>query len=157
MNNTISDHLIAYLLSCRSLTIYRQILWWRLKKRLDTAKQKNFRQNLYRLNKKGAIKINGNLIHLNKKVLTNYTKRNNLVTIKKYPIKTEEILISFDIPEDKKKIREWLRRQIKYWNFKMVQKSLWSGFGPVPKDFKEKLKELGVEKNIKIFKLNKKL
>ena len=57
-----------------------------------------------------------------------------------FPNKAEKILISFDIPETKKKIRDWLRNQIKYWDFEMIHKSLWLGYGPLPKEFNDRLK-----------------
>ena len=72
-----------------------------------------------------------------------------------YPSKTEKVLISFDIPEIKKKTRDWLRNQIKYWDFEMIHKSLWLGHGPLPKEFNDRLKYLGIYENVRIFKIRK--
>ena len=72
-----------------------------------------------------------------------------------FPNKAEKILISFDIPETKKKIRDWLRNQIKYWDFEMIHKSLWLGYGPLPKEFNERLALLGINKNVRVFRLKK--
>jgi len=62
----------------------------------------------------------------------------------------------FDIPEKERGARDWLRNQIKLWDFKMIQKSVWLGTGPVPKEFMERIKFLGLEKNIKIFNIQNK-
>ncbi len=67
--------------------------------------------------------------------------------------KDHKMLLSFDIPEAKKKTRDWLRNQIRYWNFEMIHKSLWLGHGPLPKEFDERLKQLGIDKNVRIFKI----
>lgn len=72
-----------------------------------------------------------------------------------FPEKTEKVLISFDVPEKKKKTRDWLRNQIKYWDFKMIQKSLWLGYGPLPKEFTDRLRQLGIYENVQIFRIKK--
>ncbi len=66
---------------------------------------------------------------------------------------TKRIVVIFDIPEPKKKIREWLRGQLKWWDFKMVQKSVWVGNGPLPPEFKKRLKDLGIGKSVLIFSI----
>jgi hypothetical protein len=37
----------------------------------------------------------------------------------------------------------------------MIHKSLWLGYGPLPKEFSERLKQLGIDKNIRVFRIRK--
>ena len=62
----------------------------------------------------------------------------------------------FDIPEKNKRAREWIRRQLKFWNFKMEQESVWIGYGPLPEEFKKRLIELKVDNGVKIFNVQNK-
>ncbi|HEY4493917.1 MAG TPA: hypothetical protein VJB95_00585 [Candidatus Paceibacterota bacterium] len=114
-----------------------------------------FEQHLYRLRKKGIIQANGNTICISNEKLLKFSINRNSVMKDIFPNKAEKILISFDIPETKKKIRDWLRNQIKYWDFEMIHKSLWLGYGPLPKEFNERLALLGINKNVRVFRLKK--
>lgn len=67
----------------------------------------------------------------------------------------KDLLIIYDIPEEKKKERDWFRRQLVSMNFLMIQRSVWVGPGPLQKDFLEYLKEIGLDQNFKTFKLAK--
>ncbi|MBU0998945.1 hypothetical protein KKG24_01360 [Patescibacteria group bacterium] len=159
MENTALDHLIAFLLSARSTRIYRKILWVRMQARQKSMNAGSFNQHIYRLHKKGIIESRDGKIHIHRENLLKFSAKNNSMknSVMKsiFPTKTEKILISFDIPEKKKKTRDWLRNQIKYWDFEMIHKSLWLGYGPLPKEFNDRLKQLGIEKNVRIFKIKK--
>lgn len=72
-----------------------------------------------------------------------------------HPGKTGQVLVSFDIPESKKKVRDWLRNQLKYWDFEMIHKSLWVGNGPLPKEFTDRLNILDINKNVRIFNIRR--
>ncbi len=67
----------------------------------------------------------------------------------------KNLLIVYDIPENKKKEREWFRRHLKKFHFKMIQKSVWVGPSPLPKEFSDYLEEIKLKDNLKIFKLEK--
>jgi DNA-binding transcriptional regulator PaaX len=67
----------------------------------------------------------------------------------------KNLLLIYDIPEAMKKERDWFRRQLKTFNFIMIQKSVWVGPSPLPKDFLDYLKRIGLEKQFKTFKLAK--
>ena len=153
--NTVSDHLIAFLLSAQSIKIYRKILWSRLKSRQEGLSVMAFRQHIYRLNKRGIIETQGDFINICRENLLKFSIKNHSVMKNIHPNKTEKILISFDIPEIKKKTRDWLRNQIKYWDFEMIHKSLWLGYGPLPKEFNDRLKQIGIYENIRVFKIRK--
>lgn len=151
--NTFSDELIAFIFSCRSTSIRRSILWERYKKRRDIS-YSVYTQNIYRLRKRGLITERNGLYKLSDKGIS---YRKNPYSLINEKFKSEnKILMIFDIPENKKRTREWVRRQIKNWNFKMIQKSVWVGKGPLPEEFKKRLKILGVEEGVKIFKIKSK-
>lgn len=65
-------------------------------------------------------------------------------------------LLAFDIPENNRKARSWLRNQLKIFNYSMLQQSLWLGPGPLPRDFLIRLRDLGLAENVKIFTVKKK-
>lgn len=65
------------------------------------------------------------------------------------------LLLIYDIPEERKKERDWFRRQLKNFDFIMIQKSVWVGPSPLPKDFLDYLKRIGLQKEFKTFKLAK--
>ena len=65
-------------------------------------------------------------------------------------------LLAFDIPENNRKARAWLRNQLKIFNYTILQQSLWFGPGPLPRDFLIRLRDLGLAENVKIFTVKKK-
>ena len=97
-----------------------------------TQKGKN---KLYQLNERKA----GELPPINYKV----GKGSNLV------------LVMFDIPENERKKRVWLRSALVVLGFKMVQKSVWMGKVKIPKDFLKDIAEIRVIKFIEIFEVGK--
>lgn len=155
MKPTTLDYLIAFLFSARSTKIYRKILWSRIH-----AKQKNlsiraFNQHIYRLHERGIVESRSDEIYIHRENLLKFSAKKNSIMRNVFPNKTEKVLISFDIPEKKKKTRDWLRNQIKYWDFKMIHKSLWLGYGPLPKEFNNRLKQLDIYENVRMFRIRK--
>jgi len=67
----------------------------------------------------------------------------------------KNLLVIFDIPQTKARYRDWFRRQLKIYNFTMIQQSAWMGPSPLPRDFVEYVKYVGLSQNIKTFKLSK--
>ena len=67
----------------------------------------------------------------------------------------KNLLLIYDIPEGRKKERDWFRRQLKSFGFVMIQKSVWVGPSPLPADFIVYLKRIGLQKEFKTFKLAK--
>ncbi|MFA5791425.1 MAG: hypothetical protein WC884_00065 [Candidatus Paceibacterota bacterium] len=68
---------------------------------------------------------------------------------------SKNLLLIYDIPEGRKKERDWFRRQLKNFDFIMIQKSVWVGPSPLPTDFLAYLKRIGLQKEFKTFKLAK--
>ena len=67
----------------------------------------------------------------------------------------KNLLLMYDIPHGMKKERDWFRRQLINFDFVMVQKSVWAGPSPLPVEFVTYLKNIGLQKNFKTFKLAK--
>ena len=65
------------------------------------------------------------------------------------------LLLIYDIPEERKKERDWFRRQLIKFGYVMIQRSVWVGPSPLPKDFLLYLKEIKIGNNFKTFKLAK--
>jgi len=65
------------------------------------------------------------------------------------------LLVMFDISENRKGEREWFRWHLKKFKYIMIQKSAWVGPSPLPKEFIDYVKEIGLKDSIKTFKLAK--
>ena len=98
-----------------------------LKPFLKRRGKNEFKRSLKRLEEKGVIYLSGDRIKL--------TKRGNQLA-QKYAIENVEIsrpkkwdglwhLVSYDIPNEKKKERDWFRSTLKRLEFKQIQESLW--------------------------------
>ena len=67
----------------------------------------------------------------------------------------KNLIVMYDIPHNLKKERDWFRRQLVKFEYVMIQKSVWVGPSPLPKDFLDYLKEIKIKDNFKTFKLAK--
>ncbi|MFA6274186.1 MAG: CRISPR-associated endonuclease Cas2 [Candidatus Paceibacterota bacterium] len=67
----------------------------------------------------------------------------------------KNLIILYDIPEDKKKERDWFRRHLIKFRYEMIQRSVWVGPSPLPKEFTDYLKEIKIGDHFKTFKLAK--
>ncbi|MCX6717137.1 MAG: CRISPR-associated endonuclease Cas2 [Candidatus Taylorbacteria bacterium] len=65
----------------------------------------------------------------------------------------KDLLVIYDIPFEKRKERDWFRRHLQKFDYVMVQKSVWVGPSPLPKDFLNYVKSIGLSKQLKTFKL----
>ncbi len=65
----------------------------------------------------------------------------------------KNLIVMYDIPHEKKKERDWFRRQLKKFDYIMIQKSVWVGPSPLPKDFRDYVKSIGLKNKLKTFKL----
>lgn len=67
----------------------------------------------------------------------------------------KNLIVMFDIPETKKAEREWFRWHLKKFKYEMIQKSVWVGPSPLPKEFMDYISKIGLKNAIKTFKLAK--
>jgi hypothetical protein len=70
-------------------------------------------------------------------------------------ISPKNLIVMYDIPHEMKKERDWFRRHLKKFNYIMIQKSVWVGPSPLPKDFLDYVKSIKLLGQLKTFKLAK--
>lgn len=128
------------------------ILWEEEKKRNPSS----FYTTISRLSKNGFVEIKSKNWILTKKGREYFENKNKLHLRFYSPFPSnspKKLLVMFDVPESKKRERDWLRWHLKEFQYIMVQKSVWVGPGPLPKKFADHMKNIGLTKNIKTFKL----
>jgi len=64
-------------------------------------------------------------------------------------------IIIFDIPEEERQKRDWLRSVLKNLKFSMLQKSVWVGKGKLPKEFINDLLKYKIISYVDIFTISK--
>ncbi len=67
----------------------------------------------------------------------------------------KNMIVMYDIPSEKRRERDWFRRHLKRFGYIMIQKSVWVGPSPLPKDFTEYVKSIGLQNKLKTFKLSR--
>lgn len=110
-------------------------------------------QAIRRLRKKGLIDFIDN-----KKLLLKLTDKglNKAMLIKLSEVKNDKstnkcLLVSFDIPEEKRIARDILRLRLKEWGFTQFQKSLWVSKKNYLEPVKQYIKFLGIKTWVKVF------
>ena len=73
-------------------------------------------------------------------------------TVKQLTPKQNSMIIIFDIPETQKRKRELLRVELSNLGFAMLQKSVWFGPAPIPKEFIRSLDHTKLLRYVKFFK-----
>lgn len=105
----------------------KQIREYRKWRELDKA---NFYHKLWQLEKQGYIKRYGNLKKKNIKLTSVGRKKAVQYALKDWKIKTPKKwdkkwhLVIFDIPNDKKALRDTIRQRLNYWGFYQLQESV---------------------------------
>lgn len=149
------DLLLATLQSSRSTKVFRDIL---RERELTRYKQESVRSRLYKLRAKRYVTNTHSGWSLTKRG-ERLSEKRALLSYIPSPFSKQcpaGIVLAFDIPERDRKIRNWLRNQIKIFGYKMLQQSLWIGPGPLPPLFLKRLENLGIRKNVKTFKISTK-
>lgn len=137
---------------------------WIKKEEAKADRQKKERQKfyslLYHLKKQGFIEKktdNGKksfwkLTSKGLRYFKNLKHKQPLLSLKLETAKKDYLkVIVFDIPEKRKKERNWLRQTLANFDFSMLQKSVWIGETQLPEDFFQSLKELDLLPCIHIF------
>ncbi|MBP9821417.1 MAG: hypothetical protein KBC98_00825 [Candidatus Pacebacteria bacterium] len=146
---TLGDYIIAFLSMSRHVKRNEQI-WSGLWKKRETSK-KTVGIALTRLHKQGYIQATQDGW-----TLTPHGK-NKAQEQKEWQAPSsnskESLLVCFDIPENQREYRDWLRGQLKLFNYQMVQRSIWRGPGPLPPGFYAYLKEMEIFEMVHVFRL----
>ena len=87
---------------------------------------------------------------LKKNKTTNYNKSFSSNFLEESP---KNLIVMYDIPDAQKKERDWFRRHLKKFGYIMIQRSVWVGPSPLPKDFLEYVKSIKLLGKLKSFKL----
>lgn len=125
---------------------------------LGNYKPKTIQNNFYSLHKKGYIgKFDGKfVINKNGKI---FLEKSLKIQLKIFEPQEnngpKNLLLLYYIPEEKKKERDWFRRTLIKFSFVMIQRSVWVGPSPLPKEFLDYVKSIGLKDSIKTFKLEK--
>jgi phenylacetic acid degradation operon negative regulatory protein len=125
---------------------------------LRKYKSKTIQNNFYSLNKQGYIeKLDGNfIINKNGKLFLEKPSKLQLKIFEPAENNSpKNLLLLYDVPEAMKKERDWFRRTLIKFSFIMIQKSVWVGPSPLPKEFLDYVKSIGLKDSIKTFKLEK--
>ena len=125
---------------------------------LGIYKKQSLQNSLSKLSTNGYIKKSEEKIFITpegekflKKKFENYKAFKN--TFKKDSPKT--LIIMYDIPQEEKKKRDWFRFQLKRFGYEMIQRSVWVGPAPLPKEFINYAKSLNLHQSIKTLRLAK--
>ncbi len=125
---------------------------------LGIYKDKSIQNRFYSLHKNGYINKKEGKFFINKKG-KELLKENKKTFLKNFNViennGPKNLLLLYDIPEDMKNKRDWFRRTLIKFGFIMIQRSVWVGPSPLPKEFLKYIKSIGLKDNIKIFKLEK--
>ncbi|HRZ30569.1 MAG TPA: hypothetical protein P5274_02800 [Candidatus Paceibacterota bacterium] len=118
-------------------------------------RERAIRVALSRLKKKGLVKDNDHLWQLTEEGLKKIVGYRMRKKINPPPTKTakRQMIIAFDIPESKRKSRYWLRIELVSLGFKMLQKSVWLGPAPLPKEMLDHLKNADITQYLKFFEV----
>lgn len=118
----------------------------KLRKEGLVQKQRSNKKSFWKITKKGLEK------------LSNISDGKSFLRDKNYNKKKSDNLnlVIFDIPEKLKYKRAWLRKQLKFLGFEMLQKSVWVGKFGIPKELIFDLKDLKMLPYLHIFKIYKK-
>lgn len=84
-------------------------------------------------------------------------KKDEAMPDAKYQSQNEDGLkiIIFDIPEDERRKRVWLRSALNNLNFNMLQRSVWAGKVKLPEEFLRDLSKLKLLSCVEIFAISK--
>ena len=66
-----------------------------------------------------------------------------------------DLVIIYDISGDKRKERDWFRRHLKKFDYIMIKQSVWVGPSPLPKEFLNYVKSIGLSNQLVTLKLAK--
>jgi len=117
--------------------------------------KQSFSTILNRLQKQGLIeheKGKWNITNLGTKIVKGTKFRPSELPEKDGAIR----LVIFDIPEKERKKRLWLRLELIAYDYSLLQKSVWVGYRPLPKDFLDSLEYLNLRSHVQIFSIKHK-
>jgi len=126
------------------------------KKREKRAQENKLYVTISRLKKNGLVENNNHLwslTRLGSKKLKKYESSKTYHPYPKIKKSNKKVIIAFDIPEADRRNRGWLRIELVSLGFKILQKSVWLGPAPLPKEFINNLKFMKLLPYLKFFEV----
>lgn len=134
----------------------REIKRFDRQKKEELKKEKaKFSNLIYKLKKDGLVEVGQNKFFLTKKGGV-YLKNEKNKPKTGYSVisgKTTNLIV-FDIPEEKRKRRQWLREVLKNLEYKQLQKSVWIGKSKLPEEFLREISRLNLHNCVEIFSIS---
>ncbi len=110
---------------------------------------------LSRLKKRGLVRNERGVWHLTKRGIVYLRNRSPFTARFQSGVASKRhksMIVIFDIPERKRRARDWLRFALAGLGFTLLQKSVWFGPAPLPKEFVVSLGDIGILEHVKFFK-----
>ena len=120
--------------------------------------KQSIRNSFSKMKQKEFIKINDSYVKITKQGQNYLINKNSILKSFEFSIgknDKRDLLVLFDIPEEQRKERTWFRRHLIKFGYIMIQRSVWVGPSPLPKEFINYTKEIKIKDCIKTFKLAK--
>lgn len=127
--------------------------------------RRRFKYVLHYLRKEGLIEESlkkaqtiARLTRSGRDMLQKLRQRKETTSSAKYSVEKDDLLkiVIFDIPEEDRKKRYWLRSALRNLKFQMLQKSVWTGKSKIPKAFLDDLERMRLLPHVEIFAVSKK-
>lgn len=113
--------------------------------------QNTFWATLSRLKKNDLVAVKGGYWIISKKGLDRLRKKLSGGSYEISQNSKRNMVVIFDVPERFHRKRDWLRRELTKLNFVLLQQSVWFGPSPLPEEFIESLRDLGMLSYLKFF------
>ncbi|MFH1759319.1 MAG: hypothetical protein ABH822_02025 [Patescibacteria group bacterium] len=131
------------------------------KEKLHQKERRKRQKEIHRLVKDGFVEKKKNSFNLTARgedkrkrlklsVLKQLLFNNDFKKVKERKV----IIVSFDIPEKYRAVRDWIRKYLKFLGYEMIHQSVWCGRTRLPSEFMEFLSALDMDQYIKIFSID---
>lgn len=123
-----------------------------------TTSSRTIYTTLARLKENGLVEKQNNFWEITEKGRKYFEKKRAVFLPRHTPPNNKKLntpnamIVAFDVPEKYRRKRDWLRVELAALGFKPIQKSVWFGPAPLPKNFVENLVEIHILQFIKFFK-----
>ena len=152
--NSLTHFILAFLMSNRNSATFKRLL---KEDSFFDVKEDSLSVALSRLHKKRYVNRSASGWSITERGIREIAKAGSQYITCPFNIHAvKNTLVAFDIPENNRKARSWLRNQLQIFNYNILQQSLWFGPGPLPLDFLHRLRDLGLAEKVKIFTVKKK-
>ncbi len=123
--------------------------------------ERSFRAALSKLKKQGIVESGGwGLWRLTKKgsdlARDAEEKRISYERVRALSRTEKNTIVIFDVPESRRRLRDYLRIELVSLGYEQLQKSVWIGSGPLPEAFMGFVKEKKLEDTMHIFTIERK-